>query len=629
MQLTFSPDDDRESYLDARDDLVEFCLGWAEQRRMTADGHTLSIALDLKHHLDGRFDRWLVDDLRALLLEWFPRKVTMRPADFGAVPPALRTLMAFLDDRKLLAADSDTPVELKGAVDGAERGYLAAMADERRYDIGKFWATRMLEHGIDVGDAVAVQQFVDNAKAGLIPVDEDVLKAITARQAAEESPAPANVAPVRLPTDDELLAAAEGSRLVGWVRAFVDWVGDGRTLTRTGRLTVADGRAVAALLGVDEDHTATARSSTDLPTVTTVDNLVRAVRGVRPLKGRLVPVKSGAARLREPVELWRLLFQQISECEFLAALGDGGRPLPWRFDDTLPAVAIGLYTAGGPVPLESVYDWVSTALDDPEEMWSIRQDDVEVLLGVLEALGATRRQEVDDTAQAAKIAEVAGRAEPAHTLVALTPIGIWAVNRELRAQGAQAPVVGESAGESFDAVCRVLEHASPDVVEDELASWVDARSAEDAADELARVAERTDRPSYRALALRALERTGASGLAAAGRVRAAGGPAGAMAAGWLAAQDALPQSELNEAELRLALADQLAATHEAGLLLEALADAARGVGSELDIVHRLAAADHPMRGAMLDAIGSGHPDAAVAKAARKARLKLRSADIAD
>jgi hypothetical protein len=47
------------------------------------------------------------------------------------------------------------------------------------------------------------------------------------------------------------LAAAK-SELIGQVRAFVNWVGAGRKLTQTGRITLADARMLVEALGTDD-----------------------------------------------------------------------------------------------------------------------------------------------------------------------------------------------------------------------------------------------------------------------------------------------------------------------------------------------------------------------------------------
>ncbi len=48
-------------------------------------------------------------------------------------------------------------------------------------------------------------------------------------------------------------STAAKSELAGQVRAFVHWVGTGRKLTQTGRITLADARTLVAELGTDDE----------------------------------------------------------------------------------------------------------------------------------------------------------------------------------------------------------------------------------------------------------------------------------------------------------------------------------------------------------------------------------------
>ena len=74
------------------------------------------------------------------------------------------------------------------------------------------------------------------------------------------------------------------------------------------------------------------------------------------------------------------------------------------------------------------------------------------------------------------LTELAGRDDPDPTLVALTPIGLWAVREMLLEQGVPAPLVGELAAEDVEYVCVRLAGVRREVAEAELTAWV-ARAA--------------------------------------------------------------------------------------------------------------------------------------------------------
>ena len=60
--------------------------------------------------------------------------------------------------------------------------------------------------------------------------------------------------PVTLPAPEELTAAAGGSKVVGQLRAFAEWLGPrGRALTSAGNIRPADARELIVLLGTADE----------------------------------------------------------------------------------------------------------------------------------------------------------------------------------------------------------------------------------------------------------------------------------------------------------------------------------------------------------------------------------------
>jgi hypothetical protein len=121
---------------------------------------------------------------------------------------------------------------------------------------------------------------------------------------------------MRTPADDRLTVAAAESELVRRVRAFTGWVGAGRTLTQTGRVTLADARELVRLLGTGDqvdpkigNRVFRTRSSEELPGITTVVEWAKASGLVRVTGGRLVPVKRHGGLLDRPLELWTRIFE--------------------------------------------------------------------------------------------------------------------------------------------------------------------------------------------------------------------------------------------------------------------------------------------------------------------------------
>src|SRR3954471_15022104 len=105
------------------------------------------------------------------------------------------------------------------------------------------------------------------------------------------------------------------SDLVGQVCAFVHWVGVGRKLTQTGRITLADARTLVDVLGTDDviDPTIGGRlfrtkSSQELFHLTLIVEWAKSARLVRKTGDRLVPVKKNAVLLDDTPALWLALF---------------------------------------------------------------------------------------------------------------------------------------------------------------------------------------------------------------------------------------------------------------------------------------------------------------------------------
>ncbi len=195
------------------------------------------------------------------------------------------------------------------------------------------------------------------------------------------------------------------SELVEQVRAFVSWVGAGRKLTQTGRITMTDARVLVEQLGTGDDvdpviagRVYRTGSSQELSNLTLVVDWAKAARLVRKTGNRLVPVKKNAALLDDPSALRLALFTTFDRVG-VAFLPDATAesPLRWEFARALGALLNLLYQAEQPVGRLCAVAWeVATApyvLDDATEfqLEHLRQGndrDVERTLDVLRRLGA-------------------------------------------------------------------------------------------------------------------------------------------------------------------------------------------------------------------------------------------------
>lgn len=120
--------------------------------------------------------------------------------------------------------------------------------------------------------------------------------------------------------------------LLGQIRDLVSWLGEGRRLTQTGRIMLADARELVTLLGtgdtIDPVYAGTVsktKSSAELGGLNELVEWAKASGLIRVVKHRLVPVKKHAKTLTEPESLRRALFRGLSMGNFAVSPEYGWR----------------------------------------------------------------------------------------------------------------------------------------------------------------------------------------------------------------------------------------------------------------------------------------------------------------
>lgn len=203
------------------------------------------------------------------------------------------------------------------------------------------------------------------------------------------------------------------SELVEQVRAFVSWVGAGRKLTQTGRITMTDARVLVESLDTGDrldpaigDRVYRTNSSQDLYNLTLVVEWAKAARLVRRTGTKLVPVKKNAALLDDPSALSLTLFTTFDQLgNTVLATGVAESLLRTEFASGSHAMLSLLHQGDQPVARLCAMAWdVVTApyvLDDATEfqlgLWRRCNDrDAEFALDALRRLGAVTIE--DETA---------------------------------------------------------------------------------------------------------------------------------------------------------------------------------------------------------------------------------------
>ncbi len=234
----------------------------------------------------------------------------------------------------------------------------------------------------------------------------------------------------------DLEAAAEKARLTGQIRSFLGWVGEGRKLTQTGRIGLADARYLIEFLGTGDqmdpvigDRVFKTVSSEELPYLTRIVEWAKAARLIRVTGTRLVPVRKNAALAGKPLDLVLAM---------LAAYPKLGKSLfprsTWRdslvgdeFTDVSQELLTALLTSRGRVPLESLNDTAYEVIEDRYVLGDLTEQqhdslrrmvavDVAIAMSALHALGVV-------------VLNRGGGQDAAEDSAGLTDLGRYAIRR--------------------------------------------------------------------------------------------------------------------------------------------------------------------------------------------------------
>jgi hypothetical protein len=607
VRTRYGPDDE-DAFYAARKELI----GAYEADTNPAGGDTFAATamLDWKWgYGDGRIVHWTGTDLEELLLDWFPSKVTLDRDDVPLVPGQIGDFLSYLDGRNLLAGD---PLKrLHVTLDALAPQFEDAMSQERAYGLAKTLALAMQADGVDLTDPGALARWTDEFNARPLEDRDDLV--------GRFSPAPIPVGPlppIDLPPTDQLEAAAAGSSALSRLTAFTRFFDRPRKLTQKGQITLADGKQLAALLGLARefdpkvrDKVFRTRSTTEMPGLTRTFRWSREAGLVKVRHGSLSATKRGRALGRQPTDDWFLAFETLVRGGVVYAHHGQWVEGPWwsdAYEELLAVLPELLYRRGG-VERSVLHSFAADLLGayEPRELggsfFNPRRwiaDDVERLV-------------LRPTIELGAVTVVDGKAS-------LTPLGLWATNRILRAGGEYAPIRGELADATADELVRVCARLPLDGAEQEMRTWIAGRP-ETAARELADAARSSDAP------LMAFHALGLAGSAAEAEVRSLLEVESLrpLAQLWLVRHGYDDSSSLPAGTLATVFVETLVLTlDDEGP--DAMVEHLNSLGpaeEQVENVERLLVADHPRTADVLDAIGRHHPSKLVAKAARKTAFK--------
>ncbi|MEV4441870.1 hypothetical protein AB0K09_23240 [Streptomyces sp. NPDC049577] len=486
--------------------------------------------------------------------------------------------------------------------------------------------------------------------------------------------------PVRLPSDAELARDALSAPLFARAARLARWAGEGTPVGAGGELLAGQLATATGLLGLQDDEDGPAYTAeawqlaldtglveftedpgaegvgSDEPSGTAVagEELDTLTTGspqdiLELWLGGLESVLADAAapdlaelvdQLTEDGELdldaidWNpeeeadFLDGVLGNLYLLTALDEGSpeRPVP------LPALAASLIVPDDmDEPTDDVLEDVSDAmmrLDDqfrllaPTGMITYQPVD-EALIEEIDGEGPHIRESVDGVDSEVPEEEDVTR----YGMVALTPLGLFAVRSRMLEAGVDAPAVGDLADADAGALLDALPRHPEGAARAEAELWLARRGPLDAARELLAAARGNDEdaPRRRLACQQTLTLVGREAEPAMRDVlddRELGG----LARVWLAEHGATDIPEPGEAMVFWLTIDTIAAQLAADPDSPELRDLVEGlVGGHSGFFDAAWRVDHPATADVLEAMGRLHPDRKTAKEARKAAFKARSA----
>jgi hypothetical protein len=606
---------DPEEFSDGTRRLLAEFEQWAKERERPFDSMLVDAILSERFESDGLLGRWHEKALRDLVLVWMPRKITLYGGDPLAALATVKDFLGFLAGKNLLDEHSASIEELHRLIEELSGDYLIAMVEPANFGPAKFWATHMIEAGLNPTDRRALAAYIDQARSGEIEVDQDLLMAITLRHENGDPELPHQEPPrvFDLPGDDELRELAGKTRIVAWLRGLVEWIGEGRALTSKGNFTLPDARKLVPLLGTRDEFDDYIRTSFDLPILSGILEVAKAIDLVDVAGRRLLRGPEAAELLADPLQLWESAFTELDSMD--GPYPDGEEEPNYRV-----SILLALMTSPVPVPMPLLLD-VLEAQDEHEDISDETEVDSDARLladfGLLKAEEAAGEELafVEDI-----LDDMDLQSDPVtRQIFELLPLGLRAVRALLAAEGVQVTTVEDLATETAEVLVIRLADALPETFDRSVDGWLANREPAKAVAELSELVLRLDDPGYRLAAFQILGKLGEPGTDVIRSLRDHP-TAGPSAGTWLVGAGLLAPNALSRSEMVYSMIDMLLAIPDQ--LVDEFAGEPRD--AQLDLLAGFPKSGHPRAALVLEMIASGHKDKVVAKAARKTLYRLNT-----
>ncbi len=613
-------------------------------------------------------------DIRELLLEVYPRKVTVLDTEGTAdTVPALRDLLAFLADTGAVAAK--TAKELARELDEVAPRFASALMDPKNWGMARSITQAMASDGVDFTDQNAVDRWIagynhridagqaeDEALFGDVGEDDEELEDFDPDDLELDDFAfddedfdlkdafglPDRLPPLRLPPEPELAAMSRTAPLLGRVRRLAEWVAPGRDVTEDGELTAEDTIAAARELGIPVPVKASTGPEAlpgmpDPPGVTSMHDVPELARlwdiafgagfleldleGDRMEPGEAMGEWPGGTD-EEVLEVWSttlpgVLTRLEDEADLDERLGE-----LLDFTDAGWALMVTLFlTRGEGVPVREASDMIRQAAtdelasDQAEAAWhawtQAHGDPAEYLLGMLQELGAVSPAD-----------QPPGEGREDGPVAQVTPLGTWAMREVLLEDDVEIPLLPPPDQMTAADLLAAAQYLDEEEFDAEMAAWLEMRAPDVAAGELLAAAA-DGSPAERLLAIGTVQKLGATAEPAwrnsLGRpeLRPYAKIALTEIAGGEPGVTVLPGLEPDAADLAWMVTDTLAMSGDPDELSQQIRDSIPA-GQEQQAFDAMSRSPHPDAASVLSLIGEHHPDKRIAKAARRSAYKAAS-----
>lgn len=496
----------------------------------------------------------------------------------------------------------------------------------------------MLDEGIDIHDRQAVADWIATFNRLGRTEREAILGDLPSTRLALDD-AGNDMFTIELPSEEVARSSAALSPLLEQIKALVAFIGEGRKVTQTGALTLADARTLVTVLGTDDRIDAThggkvfkTRSAADLPTLSFIVRVATGARFVRVVKGKLTSTKAGKTLGRHPLADLGRLIAGIDDVGVVSARLASNRwvwgSMAPYFDDMFVDLCIALLSADSGVAFTSAvaaaFEQFQAEIDVDNPYWTedfrrgLVEHEIRSAIQTLESAGTVTWTDMTDAGT---------RTKRTDGTVATTAAGQWALSHYLTEHhgvpfAAAQPV--RFSGLTFDALIGACEQdtdlTSRGVLR-EIAAWV-VRRGDEALGELIDTVRSTDDPAIRQMTLATLGEHFGDRAEPAVRELLDDARLRASALVWLVNHGAEATESLVDPDTGV-FSEILSLVFVTGgptAMLE-LFERVGQHDEQIAVINRLWRVTTPTAGPVLATLGRLHPVRAVAKAARKAAMQ--------